>query len=101
MNADFFHVINNEIDTLTNERRVLEGWLKQYAEGVIVFPALRDDAKEIAVSERIDTIRQAIADKRILIEEYQKICDHIWEYEGSDSHKNWYKCKICGHSDWD
>jgi transposase-like protein len=30
----------------------------------------------------------------------RSVCKHPhWEYEGHDSHKNHYKCKVCGASD--
>jgi len=50
--------------------------------------------------EEVDKLRKAI-------DALQKTCPHKWddgtkayEYEGHDSHKTWYKCKICGHDDW-
>jgi anthranilate/para-aminobenzoate synthase component I len=59
---------------------------------------LVDERKEL--QERIDVIDNAI-------EAFQKVCKHkhsdgksSMEYEGSDSHKDWYVCTLCGETDW-
>ena len=53
------------------------------------------------LKDRIDVINNAI-------EAFQKVCKHTnedgsnaMEYEGHDSHKNYYKCTICGYENWD
>lgn len=49
-------------------------------------------AKEkCAAQEKLKAINDAIA-------AMQKLCEHQWEYEGSDSHNDYDKCSVCGKS---
>jgi len=34
---------------------------------------------------------------RTAIKSFQEICKHDMKYDGHDSHKNYYKCSICGY----
>jgi len=57
-----------------------------------------------------EEIEKLLAEKKVLlervkniesaIEAFQKVCTHKMICEGHDSHKNYYKCTICGHEDW-
>lgn len=37
---------------------------------------------------------------RTAIEALRGLCNHGWQLEGHDSHRDWYLCKHCGASEW-
>ena len=59
----------------------------------------RLEKEEVLAREKLDKIRNAIT-------ALQDVCEHkledgsdAYEVEGNDSHKTYYKCKICGNTE--
>ena len=46
----------------------------------------------------IKTLQEEIKNFVIAQEALRKVCNHEMEYEGRDSHNNYYKCIYCGYS---
>jgi hypothetical protein len=40
-----------------------------------------------------------LANVRVAIQALQKLCEHVWVYNGHDSHYNHYVCSKCGEED--
>jgi hypothetical protein len=52
-----------------------------------------------SLNKRKSELDKELAKVKNAIDALQKICKHNMEYEGHDSHKDYYVCTYCGESD--
>jgi len=50
--------------------------------------------------ERKDTLDKELKKVDAAIKALQEVCEHDWQPNGHDSHKDWFVCKHCRKDDW-
>lgn len=62
--------------------------------------SVEDNAAYKEVIDKLESCADVFKSHRDLIDKYvqekREDCNHEWEYDGHDSHYNYYRCKLCG-----
>jgi len=83
-----------------NSDKIANG-LTALVEQGIDFSGFDVDKLIIRVKESDKILIEKLYKIRDEIKELQKNCkEHNMIYDGHDSHRDYYKCSICGHEDW-